>query len=56
METQRELLEEMNRAAELDEELIRKYLSLIDLEEYIIRERRVGEPDPEIDPESSQAY
>jgi len=29
----------MNRHAEFDEELIRKYLSLIDLEEFKIREK-----------------
>lgn len=39
LEHQRELLNEMNRSAEYDEELIRKYLSLIDLEEYRIREK-----------------
>ena len=33
----------MNRLAEFDEELIRKYLSLIDLEEFKIREKRLQE-------------
>jgi len=39
LEQQRRLLYEMNRHAEFDEELIRKYLSLIDLEEFKIREK-----------------
>jgi monovalent cation/hydrogen antiporter len=43
LEQQRSLLTEMNRRAEFDEELIRKYLSLIDLEEYKIREKRLQE-------------
>ena len=38
LEHQRKLLREMNRRAEFDEELIRKYLSLIDLEEFKLRE------------------
>lgn len=38
LEQQRQLLKEMNRKAEFDEELIRKYLSLIDLEEFKLRE------------------
>jgi CPA1 family monovalent cation:H+ antiporter len=33
----------MNRRAEFDEELIRKYLSLIDLEEFKIREKQIIE-------------
>jgi CPA1 family monovalent cation:H+ antiporter len=33
----------MNRRAEFDEELIRKYLSLIDLEEFKIREKQIME-------------
>lgn len=37
LEQQRKLLNEMNQRAEFDEELIRKYLSLIDLEEFKIR-------------------
>jgi len=40
---QRKLLIEMNRRAEFDEELIRKYLSLIDLEEFKIREKQIME-------------
>lgn len=39
LEHQRELLNEMNRSADYDEELIRKYFSLIDLEEFRIREK-----------------
>jgi len=31
---QRQLLNEMNRSAEIDKELIRKYFALIDLEEF----------------------
>ncbi|MBC7826210.1 MAG: Na+/H+ antiporter [Chitinophagaceae bacterium] len=38
LEHQRKLLNEMNRRAEFDEQLIRKYLSLIDLEEFKFRE------------------
>jgi CPA1 family monovalent cation:H+ antiporter len=43
LERQRELLYEMNHRAEFDEELIRKYLSLIDLEEFKIREKIPGD-------------
>ena len=43
LEHQRKLLNEMNRRAEFDEELIRKYLTLIDLEEFKIREKKVQE-------------
>ena len=38
---QRQLLNEMNRSAEIDEELIRKYLALIDLEEFKTREKQL---------------
>lgn len=41
LERQRSLLDEMNHSAEFDEELIRKYLSLIDLEELRIREKQI---------------
>jgi CPA1 family monovalent cation:H+ antiporter len=34
----------INHRAEFDEDLIRKYLSLIDLEEYKLREKIVQEP------------
>jgi monovalent cation/hydrogen antiporter len=46
LEQQRKLLTEMNRRAEFNEDLIRKYLSLIDIEEYKIREKLLyaGEP------------
>lgn len=39
LDHQRMVLGEMNHRAEFDEELIRKYLSLIDLEEFKIREK-----------------
>jgi len=41
LERQRRMLEKMNHSAEFDEELIRKYPSLIDLEEFKIREKQV---------------
>jgi CPA1 family monovalent cation:H+ antiporter len=41
LDHQRKLLNEMNHRAEFDEEMIRKYLSLIDLEEFKIREKIV---------------
>jgi CPA1 family monovalent cation:H+ antiporter len=47
LEEQRRLLNEMNRLAEFDEDLIRKYLSLIDLEEFKIREKQLPEVDSE---------
>jgi len=43
LDEQRKLLNEMNRRTEFDEELIRKYLSLIDLEEFKIREKLLRE-------------
>ena len=43
LEQQRNLLNKMNRRSEFDEDLIRKYLSLIDLEEFKIREKQVQE-------------
>lgn len=39
LERQRRWLYEMNRRAEFDEDVIRKYLSLIDIEEFKIREK-----------------
>jgi CPA1 family monovalent cation:H+ antiporter len=39
LEQQRNLLNEMNHSPEFDEELIRKYLSLVDLEELKLREK-----------------
>ncbi|HEX7906400.1 MAG TPA: Na+/H+ antiporter [Chitinophagaceae bacterium] len=41
LEHQRKLLMKMNHRAEFDEELIRKYLGLIDLEEFKIREKQL---------------
>lgn len=43
LDQQRKLLYELNRHAEFDEELIRKYLSLIDLEEFKVREKLLEE-------------
>jgi CPA1 family monovalent cation:H+ antiporter len=39
LEEQRNLLIEMNRRAEFDEDIIRKYLSLVDLEEFKLRQK-----------------
>ena len=47
LEQQRLFLNEINHLAEFDEELIRKYLSLIDLEEFKIREKHFQEADSE---------
>ncbi|HEU4769468.1 MAG TPA: Na+/H+ antiporter [Pyrinomonadaceae bacterium] len=47
LERQRTLLNELNRSPELDEELIRKYLSLIDMEEFKIREEGLLHVDTE---------
>ncbi len=41
LEHQRKLLIELNKSSEIDEDLIRKYLSLIDLEEFKIRQRQL---------------
>ncbi|MBL7741911.1 MAG: Na+/H+ antiporter [Chitinophagaceae bacterium] len=43
LEEQRRLLNKMNRYAEFNEELIRKYLSLIDIEEFKVREKQLWE-------------
>lgn len=43
LEQQRSLLLEMNHIAEFEEELIRKYLSLIDMEEFKTREKLLKE-------------
>lgn len=43
LERQRKLLTDMNRKAEFDEELIRKYLALVDMEEFKIREKLLEE-------------
>jgi monovalent cation/hydrogen antiporter len=42
LEQQRQLLNDMNNSADFDEELIRKYLSLIDLEEINMREKQLS--------------
>ncbi len=42
LERQRMVLDEMNQSADFDEEIIRKYLSLLDLEEFRLREKRVA--------------
>ena len=43
LEQQRKLLKEMNVRAEFDEDLIQKYLTLIDLEEFKIRQKQPTE-------------
>jgi CPA1 family monovalent cation:H+ antiporter len=43
LEQQREVLYKINRRSEFDEELIRKYLGLIDFEEFKVREKVMGE-------------
>jgi CPA1 family monovalent cation:H+ antiporter len=43
LEQQRQLLYDLNRNPDFDEELIRKYLSLIDFEEYKLREKLLQE-------------
>ncbi|MDJ1482591.1 Na+/H+ antiporter [Cytophagaceae bacterium YF14B1] len=45
LQKQRDYLHQMNHRAEFDEELIRKYLSLIDLEEMKVREKLLQELD-----------
>lgn len=47
LERRRELLNKMNRRAEFDEELIRKYLLLTDVEEFKVREIGAQESDTE---------
>ena len=39
LDRQRRLLNDMNHHYEFDEELIRKYLALVDMEEFKIREK-----------------
>jgi len=41
LEQQRALLDKINHKAEFDEELVRKYLSLIDIEEFKVREKQL---------------
>ncbi len=43
LDRQRKLLNDMNQRAEFDEELIRKYMALIDLDEYKVREKMGGQ-------------
>jgi len=43
LEQQRNMLHDINKHAEFDEEVVRKYLSLIDLEEFKIREKLMEE-------------
>ena len=47
LEEKRAILNKINHKMEFDEELIRKYLSLIDLEEYKIRERQLPQENTE---------
>lgn len=41
LEQQRKLLDKMNERAEFDEDLIRKYLGLVDIEEYKIKKKQL---------------
>jgi CPA1 family monovalent cation:H+ antiporter len=43
LDNQRTILHQMNHRAEFDEELIRKYLALVDIEEFKIREKQLQE-------------
>jgi CPA1 family monovalent cation:H+ antiporter len=43
LEAQRKMLYELNHKEEFDEEVIRKYLALIDVEEFKVREKLLGE-------------
>jgi CPA1 family monovalent cation:H+ antiporter len=42
LDHQRKLLNKMNHHKEFDEELIRKYLALVDIEEFKLREKLSG--------------
>jgi monovalent cation/hydrogen antiporter len=46
LEQQRSLLNELNRSPYFDEELIRKYAAILDLEEYKLREKQLSSPEP----------
>lgn len=48
LEQQRILLDKMNEHSEFDEDLIRKYLGLVDIEEYKIREKQLEKDDSSI--------
>ena len=54
LERQRHLLNEMNHLPDFDEELIRKYLSLIDIEELKLRENQVFAADSDDPSDPSQ--
>jgi monovalent cation/hydrogen antiporter len=43
LEHQRKILSDINHRAEFDEDLVRKYLALIDMEEYKLREKMLDE-------------
>jgi monovalent cation/hydrogen antiporter len=45
LERQRKMLNDMNHRSESDEDLIRKYLSLTDTEEYKLREKLLSKGD-----------
>jgi CPA1 family monovalent cation:H+ antiporter len=47
LDEQRKLLERMNHSSEVDEDLIRKYLSLIDMEEFKLKQKKLDVPDPQ---------
>jgi Na+/H+ antiporter len=47
LEQQRTLLIDMNQRADFDEEIIRKYLAILDLEEYKLREKALPEGEAE---------
>lgn len=44
LEQQRTLLQQMNQREDFDEEVIRKYLAILDLEEYKLREKQLPAP------------
>ena len=45
LDQQRKLLNDLNQKSEFDEDLIRKYLSLVDIEEYKLREKQIQDVD-----------
>lgn len=47
LEQQRQMLNKMNRKDEFDEDLIRKHLSIVDMEEFKVRQKRPRADDPE---------
>jgi len=48
LDTQRTLLNELNQRSEVNEELIRKYVALVDLEEYKVREKLPDRSTPDV--------